>query len=184
MLSDPRDFQQYFEILPIGTESAVPGTCLLVFTCLLSLVLPSQPVLAAPSFLPGLIHLFPTCPSHTWGRDDAAERAEVGVLARQGGGGVQPPSAFPSLLSQMAFQMPDRRFHSPARLPCDGISSSLFTLRGNLLDPPRACSLLWQAHAGRSSAFMEGKPQNLALCGEAGAPWWLGKKQEGTAAFP
>lgn len=40
------------------------------------------------------------------------------------------PPAFPSLLSQVVFQMSNPRFHSPAQLLFDGISSSLPVLNG------------------------------------------------------
>lgn len=40
------------------------------------------------------------------------------------------PTAFPSLLSQVVFQMSNPRFHGPAQLLFDGISSSLPLLNG------------------------------------------------------
>lgn len=58
------------------------------------------------------------------------EPAEMAASVYQGGQGVQSLAAFPSLLSQMVFQMPNPRFHSPAQLLFDGISSSLFVPSG------------------------------------------------------
>lgn len=95
----------------------------------------------------------------------------MGVLATQGGGGVQSPTASPSLLSQMAFQMPNRRFHSPAQLPRDGISSSLLTLRG-FAAPATSCTLTEPV-----ASFV---PMAGSAWGKQCGPW---KRQEGQAGL-
>lgn len=111
--------------------TAVPVTCLLVFVCLVSFVLFSQFLLVSP-FLPVIdrLCLYTSVAHLSLGGCIVSVLRWLELFTRQGGWGIQSPTAFPSLLSQVVFQMSNPRFHSPAQLLFDGISSSLFILNG------------------------------------------------------